>query len=662
MSESSQKYSRVPFALWFLGACLSAWGINRTLGGWDENAMLLYYGYSSFKTIATTYFDANNHIFHSLWVHLMTLCFGEENALAVRFPTYFFGLASLWMIYLTARKVFSSSSTACLALFLSAAHPVFIHYAQTARGYSLMMFFSSATLYCALKIMESPTWKGGLTFSLCGVLAVYTLPTSIYFLIALGFWIFWTLWKRGHQATGGKNSIAVFIGAYLLTAILLTLLFLPLWKQVMAVAESHTLVQQNKGSLPRWLTELSFGIVSQNFPGWLMGLLPFFLVGLWTSFRSLGPIALLPWTIFLVPLVINAITGIAGFPRNYLFNFPVWMLFTAEGIRFVWNECRSRFPHYQKVFAVGLITCFLAAFWKEVVVDVYKAHAVPDGSRYHSALVDKSPSDEFLVITEPKHYLYARSVVKERTLQAIRNNQVKSLALVAENSAQAMIYKPSFRDKPNRIFQNLLNPNHLQGVSLAGGKMLFSLIDGESFAVLPIDFDSKTEWKIISGMGTVATESNLKLAGATALRLKADSGTDLVVATQLSYAVSVLRPSLALMLWATHSFNDDPVSFHPILSFPIHRPSGKQDFQVPMGKINEGMNLTFSESSFSWSPFTWNLKSTMGKFPVGSYQFTIWLKCKAGTEVLYDGLRLFLLDVDEDLLHPNLKRTVSGRN
>ena len=115
--------------------------------------VILDYSYPEY--IASNYFDANNHIFHTLLVNLMSSWFGEENALAIRFPTFVFGIACLWMIYLTALELFHSRKIANTALLIAAVNPVHIHYSQTARGYSLVMFFSIAVIYYSLKLLRS---------------------------------------------------------------------------------------------------------------------------------------------------------------------------------------------------------------------------------------------------------------------------------------------------------------------------------------------------------------------------------------------------------------------------------------------------------------------------------------------------------------------------
>ena len=96
------KYPKNIFILstiFLLAIGLRFYHFGRELGGHDENAMLLYFGYAPIKTIVTNYWDANNHIFHTILVRLMGTWFGEENAIAIRFPSLIFGVASLYMIY-----------------------------------------------------------------------------------------------------------------------------------------------------------------------------------------------------------------------------------------------------------------------------------------------------------------------------------------------------------------------------------------------------------------------------------------------------------------------------------------------------------------------------------------------------------------------------------
>ena len=223
--------------------------MNRALGGNDENAMLMYFGYSYPEYIASNYFDANNHIFHTLLVNLMSSWFGEENALAIRFPTFVFGIACLWMIYLTALELFHSRKIANTALLIAAVNPVHIHYSQTARGYSLVMFFSIAVIYYSLKLLQSSKKrKEIIPLAICGFLSVYVLPTNVFFLFGLAIWLATILLvpsfleEYGIPKEERRNKAIYFFGAAAFIALTSFLAYSPVLEEMQETARTHQLL------------------------------------------------------------------------------------------------------------------------------------------------------------------------------------------------------------------------------------------------------------------------------------------------------------------------------------------------------------------------------------------------------------------------------------
>ena len=107
------------FALILLGGVLRAYQLDRTLGGFDENHYLLYFGFTSLKEIVTSYFNASNHVFHTILMRLMMSAFGEDSEIAIRFPSFAAGIACLGMIYKLAELIFNSSAIARMALLIA---------------------------------------------------------------------------------------------------------------------------------------------------------------------------------------------------------------------------------------------------------------------------------------------------------------------------------------------------------------------------------------------------------------------------------------------------------------------------------------------------------------------------------------------------------------
>ncbi|SVE28016.1 uncharacterized protein METZ01_LOCUS480870, partial [marine metagenome] len=188
--------------LLFVGALLRFYGLDRTLGttgvgGFDEGVDLRFYHYAPFNFIVTNYFTPylpplgmSHHIFHSLLAHLMIVLFGEDNEIAIRMPAFLFGIGSLWLIYRIAFQLSHSLIVSRMALLASVLCPIHIAYSQTARGYTIIIFFSAAMIYSSIKLIESKNClKWGMILTLSGFLSTYTIPTNVYFAFGLSLWI-----------------------------------------------------------------------------------------------------------------------------------------------------------------------------------------------------------------------------------------------------------------------------------------------------------------------------------------------------------------------------------------------------------------------------------------------------------------------------------------
>ena len=153
LPEKLRTHDWVLFFLLFVGACLGFYGLSRTLGttgvgGFDEGLGLRLFFYAPFDFIVTNYYvpttnpiNPGHHIFHSILVHLMIVLFGEVNEIAIRIPDFLPGIGSLWLIYRIAFQLSGSFLVSRVALLAAVMCPTHIAYSQTARGYSLIIFF-----------------------------------------------------------------------------------------------------------------------------------------------------------------------------------------------------------------------------------------------------------------------------------------------------------------------------------------------------------------------------------------------------------------------------------------------------------------------------------------------------------------------------------------
>mgnify|MGYP006189762459 FL=1 len=97
-----------------LGVYLSAYQLDRALGGGDENQVLLEFAYTPINYIFSEYSHGagGHHVFHIIILRMMILLFGEENTIAIRFSAFAAGIACLWFIYKIVREIFPSKIVA----------------------------------------------------------------------------------------------------------------------------------------------------------------------------------------------------------------------------------------------------------------------------------------------------------------------------------------------------------------------------------------------------------------------------------------------------------------------------------------------------------------------------------------------------------------------
>ncbi len=124
------------------------------------------------------------HLALAVWMK----AFGSGEA-AVRIFSAFLGTLYLPALYLLARRLFSSR-VALLATLLSALNPFLVWYSQEARMYALVATLSLWSLYCFLRLLETPRWSWWIVYFVLTVASLYThlyaaflLPGQLLFLL-----------------------------------------------------------------------------------------------------------------------------------------------------------------------------------------------------------------------------------------------------------------------------------------------------------------------------------------------------------------------------------------------------------------------------------------------------------------------------------------------
>jgi mannosyltransferase len=128
---------------------------------------------------------------------------------ALRFPSVFFGMISVPLLWVTARRLLGKRA-AWLASLLLALSPLHVYYAQEARMYTLLTFLGLLSSYLLLRLLnsQSPNLRSPLTWAyiLSAVAALYTHYFAFFLLAAHVIYALYGWWKSAPAPVRTSSS------------------------------------------------------------------------------------------------------------------------------------------------------------------------------------------------------------------------------------------------------------------------------------------------------------------------------------------------------------------------------------------------------------------------------------------------------------------------
>lgn len=308
---------------------------------YDEAFTYLRYAAKPLFLALSDYSFPNNHLFHTLLVHLSTQVFG--NALwAIRLPALLAG----WMIlpagYLLTRRLYGKH-TGMIALALLAVSMPLIEYSTNARGYSLitlgflLLFLEVVRLLRTQNLTRLKSWVG---FIVVAVPGLYTIPLMLY---PLGIVLVWLVLNEGVRVAWSWPRLRPLAATLALVLLLIALPTALLYLPVMLYSGPEKLFgnefirsldgAQLIAGLPRMLTDFIGFLHGPMLPFFLLATLFAFLWGLGrpaeTAGRKLQPIWL---AVFLVMVPMILLQRVLLLPRMLVFLAPLYWMTVAAGI------------------------------------------------------------------------------------------------------------------------------------------------------------------------------------------------------------------------------------------------------------------------------------------------------------------------------------------
>lgn len=158
----------------------------------------------------------NNHVFHTLLVKAATELYGPHPA-SIRLPAFLAGIAAIPLTFWLCRIVICDKAGAFAALAMSV-YPYMVLYSTTARGYSILVVLVLALLIVGILMSRRISLLGCVLFSLIASLGLLTMPSMLYAIAGVYFWILCLLIIR-------QNRLRTISYRFLLPSVTLLFVF-----------------------------------------------------------------------------------------------------------------------------------------------------------------------------------------------------------------------------------------------------------------------------------------------------------------------------------------------------------------------------------------------------------------------------------------------------
>jgi 4-amino-4-deoxy-L-arabinose transferase-like glycosyltransferase len=249
--------------LTIIAAALRLYDLNSEL--WYDEIKTVLESVRPPLSVTLTDFPSNNdHPFFSLLSHLSTAVFGEQ-PWTVRLPAALFAIATVPMLYLFGKDAAGRIEALLAAALLTVSYH-HIWFAQSARGYTMLLFFTLLTSWLLLKAIRSPDRKIYAVYAIAAALGCYTHLTMVY--VVAGHALI--VGVRLIAGMKGKFDVRPFLTplfGFSLFALLTIALYLPLLTGVETYFAEKAGSTSTQVATPGWAIIAALNGIGEGFGG-----------------------------------------------------------------------------------------------------------------------------------------------------------------------------------------------------------------------------------------------------------------------------------------------------------------------------------------------------------------------------------------------------------
>jgi hypothetical protein len=305
---------------------------------YDEAATWLDYASQPLARALSDYRFPNNHLFHTLLVHISAALFGAA-PWALRLPAFLAGIALVPLTWALTRALYAREA-ALGAAGLAAASASLVLYSTNARGYTIVACLTVMLALLATRQLRADNLAGWAALAAIAALGAWTIPTMLYPAGGIGLWL-WLEARADDAAIDAKTMRARLRWTGLAALCLTVVLYLPVVaRSGIALVVGNRFVRPQSRSeffaqLPAFLRDVGADFTR----GWGPLLAALLAVGMIAAIVASKRIArhrvpmlvpVLAWS--LVLLVVN---GRLPYIRVWMFVLPFVLATAAAGIEWL---------------------------------------------------------------------------------------------------------------------------------------------------------------------------------------------------------------------------------------------------------------------------------------------------------------------------------------
>jgi mannosyltransferase len=190
----------LPLVITLLALALRLYRLGAQSLWYDEGVSVYLARMSLPQLTAWTADDIQPPLYYYLLHFWLPLFDPSSSEFVVRFPSLFFGVLTVPLMYRLGRHLFGTMA-GLLAAFLTAISPLYLWYSQETRMYTMLTFLCLLSSYLLLKVLArraSPYLKGSLlwlAFAAANVAAAYTHYFAFFVMAFQGIYLVAWSWK-----------------------------------------------------------------------------------------------------------------------------------------------------------------------------------------------------------------------------------------------------------------------------------------------------------------------------------------------------------------------------------------------------------------------------------------------------------------------------------